>query len=113
MPEPRPLRDEINKLMARRGYGRAGGDAALAAAWRDAVESLRQSADGTRSLRLSRRTLHVGVASASRRGELDGFYKDALLQALQTRHPQLDIRNLKFERLAVAPDAADEPWMDE
>ena len=113
MPEPRPLRDEINKLLARRGYGRLGGDESLAAAWRDVMAAAGQSADGTRTLRLSRRTLHIGVAHAARRSELDGYHKQTLLDLLASRHPALDVRQLRFELLRSAPTTEDEGWMSE
>ena len=113
MPEPRPLKDEINRLMARRGWGRPGGDEALAAAWTDALGSLGQSADGTRTLKLSRHVLHVGVTSPARQGELSGFHADAILAALKERHPTLDVRSLKFQRLTpTVSQTPDEGWME-
>ena len=111
MPEPKPLRASINRLMQKRGYLRPGGDEALADAWADALAQVGQSPDGTRVLRLSRRTLHIGVADASRRSELDGFHREPLLASLGERHPDLDVRQLKFELLR-ATEAPEEPWFD-
>ena len=112
MSDPKPLRASINRLMAKRGYGRPGGDAALEDAWRDVCDAHGQNADGTRVLRLSRRVLHIGVANAARRSELDGFAKPALLHLFTQRHADLDVRNLKFELLRAPAAADDEPWFD-
>ena len=110
--DPKTLRSAINRLMHKRGYGRPGGDEALADAWHDALEAIGQAAEGTRVLKLSRRTLHIGVADVSRRSELEGYFKATLLDAIQQRHAELDVQNLKFELLRASGEP-DEPWFDE
>lgn len=113
MPEPKPLHASINRLMQSRGYGRPGGDEALTAAWRDVMEALGLDADGTRVLRLSRRTLRIGVSDAARRSELEGFRRESLRHLLRERHPDLNVAALKFELLRSVSDADEEPWFDE
>ena len=111
MSDPKPLRASINRLMAKRGYGRPGGDAALDDAWRDVCAAHGENADGTRVLRLSRRTLHIGVTDTARRSQLAGYARESLLHLLAQRHPDFDIRNLKFELLRSETEP-EEPWFD-
>ena len=113
MSDPKPLRAAINRLMHKRGYGRPGGDEALADAWQNAMAALGEPDAGTRVLKLSRRTLHIGVSDAARRSELQAFRAAALLEQLQTRHPELELAGLKFTLLRGSRDATDEPWFDD
>ena len=111
MREPRPLRQSINRLMQKRGYGRLLANASLAEAWAAALAALELPVAGTRALRISRHTLYVAVDDAARLSQLRQFHVDAIVAELATQHPELAIRQLRLERHAIAEEP-DEPWMD-
>ncbi len=92
---PQPLARALAELIALRGYARSGGDAQLQQAWCSAAGPLfsRQS----RALAVKRGVLQVAVAHSPLLSELASFHKQTILQTLQSQHPDLKIRDLKFK----------------
>lgn len=87
----------LTELMARRGFARIQGTAALEAAWRAAAgEPLGQH---TRPGAIRRGKLEVTVANSTLAQELT-FRKPALLEALRRALPEETIRDL---RIRVGP----------
>lgn len=93
--EPHPLGEVLSQLFALRGYGRVRGERRLQEVWREiAGETIARQ---TRVLGVNGGVLHVGVASAALLSELAAFHKHSLLARLQSVHPQLQVRDLKFK----------------
>lgn len=91
--KPQPIANVLAELFARRGYGRALGDEALAAQWREAAgEALARQ---TRVVSLRRGVLEVHVAHSLLMQELV-FQKQGLLQRLSALEPAGAIRELRF-----------------
>ena len=92
---PQRLALALAELIAQRGYARVRGDAQLQSAWAAAagVTIARQ----TRALAVRRGILHVAVEHAPLLSELAGFYRQTLLEKIQERHADLNIRDLKFK----------------
>lgn len=87
--------DVLSQLFALRGYGRVRGDRQLHDVWRAAAgEAI---AKQTRVAGVRNGVLQVGVASAALLSELAGFHKASLLERLQSDHPQLNVRDIKFK----------------
>jgi hypothetical protein len=91
---PRRLSDALSELIALRGLARARGHAEISAVWKEVAGP--KIAAETRILRVDRGVLTVGVTNSPLLGELVGFHRQALLEALQRRHPELRIADLKF-----------------
>jgi predicted nucleic acid-binding Zn ribbon protein len=99
MPAPRKIGELLTQLIARRGYAREIGTAAMESAWSEAVgEKLSKF---TRPGNIRRGTLEFTVANNLLVQEL-GFQKDQLLQKLQTLAPQENITSLRFRVGSVA-----------
>lgn len=94
-PDPHSIREVLSELFARRGYGRVMGDQQLREAWQSVAGD--QLARKTRVRCLRNGTLEIGVASSALLSQLVSFQRQELLQALQTQHPHLKIRDVKFK----------------
>jgi predicted nucleic acid-binding Zn ribbon protein len=81
-------------LISLRGLAGSRGNDQLAEAWRDVVAG--EFVERTKVLGVKRGILRVGVASAPLLSELVSFHKAELLDALQSRHADLRIRDLQF-----------------
>ncbi len=92
--DPHGLGDVLSELFARRGYGKPQGDQQLRQAWAEVVGEL--LAKNTRVRCLRNGVLEIGVANSALLSQLTSFQRIELLDQLQTRHPQLKIRDLKF-----------------
>ena len=92
---PQRLAFALNELIALRGYARSRGDADLQSAWRSAAGET--TAKLTRAVAIRRGVLHVSVAHAALLAELNGFFRETLLEKLTKLHPHLKIRDLKFK----------------
>jgi len=99
-PGPLSIGRVMSRLMARAGYDREQGSAALAAAWAAAApESLRGS---SRPGRVRRGVLEVFVSHSAHVQEL-GFQKRDVVTRLQTLVPDAGITDIRC-RLAAAGD---------
>ena len=94
-PDPKTIGEVLSELFARRGYGRVMGDQQLRQAWQAVAGELLSRKTRVRNLRNG--TLEVGVASSALLSQLVSFQRLELLEALQTHHPHLKIRDLKFK----------------
>ena len=92
---PQHLSRALAELIAARGYARVGGNAQLQAAWSEIAGP--QVARQSRAVAIKRGVLQVSVAHAPLLSELAAYLKGTLLEALQARHPDLKIRDLKFK----------------
>ena len=90
---PQPIGDILAQLMARRGFARVQGGAALAGAWRSAAGEL--VARYTRPGEVKRGKLEITVANSTLVQELQ-FQKPALLAELARLLPDEKIRDLRF-----------------
>jgi hypothetical protein len=84
----------LSELIALRGLARLRGESQLADVWKQVAGP--RIAEGTRVLGINRGALQIAVTNAPLLSELVSFHKPSLLQALQTEHPDLKIRDLKF-----------------
>jgi predicted nucleic acid-binding Zn ribbon protein len=94
-PGPQRLALALAELIAQRGYVRVRGDAQLQTAWSDAAGAT--IARQTRAMSIRRGVLYVAVDHAPLLSELAGFYRQTLLEKIQERHADLNIRDLKFK----------------
>jgi hypothetical protein len=94
MPGPEHLANALARLIALRGLARVKGEAQLKDIWNEVAGE--RIAGHTRVLEIRRGVLQIGVANAPMLGELASFHKLTLLTKLQTDHPNLKIRDLKF-----------------
>ncbi len=90
---PEPISNILAELMARRGFARVQGGAALAAAWKEAAGEL--AAQYTRAGQIRRGKLEVTVAHSAMVQELT-FQKSALLAELARLLPDEKITDLRF-----------------
>jgi predicted nucleic acid-binding Zn ribbon protein len=95
----RKIGDLLTQLIARRGYAREIGTAAMESAWKEAIGE--KMAKFTRPGNVKRGVLEVTVANNLLVQEL-GFQKNQLLQKLQKLAPQENIKNLRFRVGSVA-----------
>jgi predicted nucleic acid-binding Zn ribbon protein len=95
----RKIGDLLTQLIARRGYAREIGTAAMESAWKEAIGE--KMAKFTRPGNVKRGVLEVTVANNLLVQEL-GFQKDQLLQKLQKLAPQENIKSLRFRVGSVA-----------
>jgi predicted nucleic acid-binding Zn ribbon protein len=93
LPPPRPMRDVLSQLLARRGYAQIQTAAGCEAAWREAVGQ--KLAADTRSGIVRRGVLEVMVRNSSVRQEL-AFVKAKVVQALTKLIPEQQIRDIRF-----------------
>lgn len=93
-PDPVNLADVLSELFARRGYGRVQGDRQLKEAWTAVAGELISAKTRVQGLRNG--VLQVGVSSSGLLSQLVSFQRVELLEKLQTEHPELKIRDLKF-----------------
>jgi hypothetical protein len=99
-PGPLAIGSVVSRLMARAGYDREQGSAALASAWAEAApEPLRGS---SRPGRVRRGVLEVFVSHSAHVQEL-GFQKRDVVARLQTLVPDAGITDIRC-RLAAAGD---------
>lgn len=91
---PRRLSDALTELIALRGLARVRGHAEVSAVWKE-VAGPRIAAE-TRILRVDRGVLTIGVTNSPLLGELVGFHRHALLEALKESRPELKITDLRF-----------------
>lgn len=90
---PQPIATALADLMARTGFARVQGAAALEAAWREAAGPWAERF--TRVGALRRGKLEVVVSNSTFVQELS-FQKPALLTALRQALPEEEIRDLRF-----------------
>ena len=95
MSGPEHLAQAISRLIALRGLARVKGESQLQQTWNTVAGE--RIAGHTKALEIRRGVLHIGVANAPMLGELASFHKLTLLTKLQTEHPGLKIRDLKFK----------------
>jgi hypothetical protein len=95
MSGPEHLAQAVSRLIALRGLARIRGESQLQQTW-NAVAG-EKIASHTKVLEIRRGVLHIGVANAPMLAELASFHKLTLLTKLQTDHPDLKIRDLKFK----------------
>jgi hypothetical protein len=91
---PQHLSEALAELIALRGFARVRADQQLDDVWRQV--SGPAIAGDTKVLGIKRGVLEVGVSNASLLGELAGFHKSSLLQALRRRHAELNVQDLRF-----------------
>ena len=90
---PKPIRDILAELMAKRGYARVQSSEAMSTAWSEAVGQL--AAKYSRAGSIRRGTLEVIVANSTFMQELT-FQKPSLLKALAKLLPDEKIKDIRF-----------------
>src|SRR5262245_3704001 len=93
IPPPKPMRDVLSQLLAKRGYAQIQTTATCDAAWREAVGS--KLAADTRPGNVRRGVLEVLVRNPSISSEL-GFLKAKIVKTLTKLLPEQKIRDLRF-----------------
>ena len=93
-PQPQHLSNALSEFIALRGLARIRGDAQLEALWRDVAGSV--VASQTKVQGIKRGVLQVSVSNSPLLSELVMFHKFSLLKALQEKHPNLNVHELKF-----------------
>jgi predicted nucleic acid-binding Zn ribbon protein len=89
---PQPISEILSRLMTRRGYG----NLQISHEWADAwSQTAGPQAKNTRTGKFSRGVLEVIVQNSTLLQELT-FRKKHLLQAMQQRLPQAQIKDLRF-----------------
>ena len=97
---PPHLSNALSELITLRGWARKRGDAQLEAVWRDVAGSV--VASQTKVQGIKRGVLQVSVSNSPLLSELAMFHKCSLLKALQEKHPNLNIHNLKFRLQSIS-----------
>lgn len=92
--EPRSIADVLTELEALRGYNKKNSREQLREAWADVAGEF---AAQSRALQVRSGVLHVAVSNPAVLDELNNFRKNALLNSLRDKHPQLRLRNVKFK----------------
>jgi predicted nucleic acid-binding Zn ribbon protein len=92
IPPPKPMRDVLSQLLAKRGYAQVQQAAASTAAWREAVGE--KLAADSRPGNVKRGVLEVVVRNSSVSSEL-GFVKAKVLKVLARIAPEHGIKNLR------------------
>lgn len=100
--QPKPVGDVMAQLVQRKGYAQLQVASDLTDAWNEVVGSL--LAEQSQLGRIRRGVLEIVVANNLLIQEL-GFQKQQLLDALQQRVPDADIRELRFRVGAVGGPA--------
>ena len=93
IPPPRPVRDVLSQLFAKRGYAQIQTAAGCTAAWREAVGE--KIATDTRPGNVRRGVLEVLVRNSSVLQVL-GFEKTRIVRALTKLVPEQQIRDVRF-----------------
>jgi hypothetical protein len=93
IPPPKPVKDVLSQLFAKRGYGQVQTAATCDAAWREAVGQ--KLAADTRAGNVRRGVLEVLVRNSSVRHEL-GFLKPKIVKMLGKLVPEQQIRDVRF-----------------
>ena len=93
IPPPKPMRDVLSQLLARRGYAQIQTAATCEAAWREAVGE--KLAGHTRPGNVRRGVLEVLVRNSSVLQELS-FLKTKALKTLNQLVPEHKIKSLRF-----------------
>lgn len=93
--EPQTLGQVLSTLFAKKGYGRPQASRQLHEAWQGVAGEV--FGPVTKVIGLSNRTLKVGVQNSAVLSELVAFRKGELLAAFQEKHPELRIRDIKFQ----------------
>jgi predicted nucleic acid-binding Zn ribbon protein len=90
---PKPMRDVLSQLLAKKGYAQVQTANACDAAWREAVG--KKLAADTRPGNVSRGVLEVLVRNSVAAHEL-GFLKTKIVKMLTKLIPEQQIRDLRF-----------------
>jgi predicted nucleic acid-binding Zn ribbon protein len=98
VPPPRPVRDVLSQLLAKRGYAQIQAAGGCEAAWRDAVGA--KLAADTRPGTVRRGVLDVLVRNSSVVQEL-AFLKVKIIKSLAKTIPEQKIRDLRFRVGAI------------
>jgi predicted nucleic acid-binding Zn ribbon protein len=93
IPPPRPMRDVLSQLLAKRGYAQIQTAAGCTAAWREAVGE--KIATDTRPGNVRRGVLEVLVRNSSVLQVL-GFEKTKIVRTLTKLVPEQQIRDVRF-----------------
>ena len=93
IPPPKPMRDVLSQLLAKRGYAQIQTAATCEAAWREAVGP--KLATDTRPGNVRRGVLEVMVRNPSVSSEL-GFLKTKIVKKLSQLVPEQKIKDLRF-----------------
>jgi predicted nucleic acid-binding Zn ribbon protein len=93
IPPPKPVRDVLSQLLARRGYAQVQTSGACEAAWREAVGA--KLAADSRPGAVQRGVLQVLVRDSVTLQEL-GFVKTKAVKALAKLIPEQQIRDMRF-----------------
>jgi predicted nucleic acid-binding Zn ribbon protein len=93
IPPPKPMRDVLSQLLARRGYAQIQTAATCEAAWREAVGE--KLAGQTRPGNVRRGVLEVLVSNSSPLQELS-FLKAKALKTLTRLVPEQQIKGVRF-----------------
>jgi len=93
IPPPRPMRDVLSQLLAKRGYAQVQTAATCDAAWREAVGQ--KLAADTRAGNVRRGVLEVLVRNSVSVQEL-GFLKTKIVKMLSKLIPEQQVKDLRF-----------------
>ena len=93
--EPEKLSKTLSQLITLRGWARVGADQQLIDNWKQVAGE--QVARNTRVIELKRGTLHIAVFTSPLLSELVSFHQKRLLKQMQSEHPHLKIKTLKFK----------------
>jgi predicted nucleic acid-binding Zn ribbon protein len=93
IPPPKPMRDVLSQLLAKRGYAQIQTAATCEAAWREAVGQ--KLAGDTRPGNVRRGVLEVLVRNSVAAQEL-GFLKTKIVKMLTKLVPEQQIRDVRF-----------------
>ena len=91
---PQHLSRTLSELIALRGLAQVRGNKQLQSVWSEI--SGEAIASQTRVEGIRRGILQVAVSNSALLSELASFHKVSLFEALQEKHPDLRIRDLKF-----------------
>src|SRR5436190_14887778 len=93
IPPPRPMRQVLSQLLAKRGYAQVQTAATCDAAWREAVGQ--KLATDTRPGNVRRGVLEILVRNPPVSSEL-GFLKTKIVKMLTKLIPEQQIKDLRF-----------------
>lgn len=94
---PRKLADILSEVIARRGTAKTTVQLEIERSWKEAAGE--RAASRTRVGALRRGELEILVDNPALLMELEGYYKDDLLAAMQRSVRHCTIRKLRFRRL--------------
>lgn len=84
----------LREVLALRKIGRLLQSRELSELWRESVEQ--QIAEQTKVISLKNCVLQVEVSDSVLMSELANFHKRQIIQTLNQRRPEMEIRNIKF-----------------